>query len=290
MRSLKTSEAAAYLNVSPHTLRAWERRFGYPKPQRSEGQHRRYTYAEIDALRDALRDGLSVSSAISRAREGLHADVDSLAGALVAFDARRADEAMEATVALRDLDRAVEALLAATGDVLHRHGSDSAQWAFAWSWGCDWLARARRLASSPLSTASVLVGDTTAGDSDPESLQVRAFDLMCVRCGADVLRLSARGAGGISEAASARHVGAVVIAGDRIGDEAVTKWAAAALAGGDAPLLASYRRSERRRLRPASRMIALSEAPRAAAMELVELAAGRRAADTGSGSMMRASG
>ncbi|MBV9000834.1 MAG: MerR family DNA-binding transcriptional regulator, partial [Solirubrobacterales bacterium] len=35
MRYLKTSEAAALLNVSPNTLRAWERRFGFPKPQRS---------------------------------------------------------------------------------------------------------------------------------------------------------------------------------------------------------------------------------------------------------------
>jgi putative nucleotidyltransferase with HDIG domain len=34
MRTLKTSEAATLLNVSPNTLRAWERRFGYPKPQR----------------------------------------------------------------------------------------------------------------------------------------------------------------------------------------------------------------------------------------------------------------
>ena len=30
MRYLKTSEAAALLNVSPNTLRAWERRFGFP--------------------------------------------------------------------------------------------------------------------------------------------------------------------------------------------------------------------------------------------------------------------
>ena len=35
VRTLKTSEAASVLNVSPNTLRAWERRFGYPKPQRT---------------------------------------------------------------------------------------------------------------------------------------------------------------------------------------------------------------------------------------------------------------
>ena len=69
VRTLKTSEAAAVLNVSPNTLRAWERRFGYPKPQRTAGKHRLYTHGEVAALRDALQEGLSISSAISRARE-----------------------------------------------------------------------------------------------------------------------------------------------------------------------------------------------------------------------------
>ena len=71
MRTLKTSEAAALLNVSPNTLRAWERRFGYPRPQRSSGQHRLYIHGEVAALRDALQEGLSISSAVSRAREAL---------------------------------------------------------------------------------------------------------------------------------------------------------------------------------------------------------------------------
>src|ERR671935_706266 len=111
MRFLKTSEAAALLNVSPNTLRAWERRFGYPKPQRSPGKHRLYTHGEVAALKDALQEGLSISSAVSRAREGLSADADSLFGSLAAFDRFRADTAMEAALALRSLDRSVEEVL-----------------------------------------------------------------------------------------------------------------------------------------------------------------------------------
>ena len=88
MRTLKTSEAAAVLNVSPNTLRAWERRFGYPKPQRSPGKHRLYTHGEVAALRDALQEGLSISSAVSRAREALSADTSILVGALVLLRAR----------------------------------------------------------------------------------------------------------------------------------------------------------------------------------------------------------
>jgi MerR family transcriptional regulator, light-induced transcriptional regulator len=44
MRYLKTTEAAALLNVGPNTLRAWERRFGFPQPQRSPGGHRAYPH------------------------------------------------------------------------------------------------------------------------------------------------------------------------------------------------------------------------------------------------------
>jgi hypothetical protein len=71
VRTRKTSEADALLNVSPNTLRAWERRFGYPKPQRSAARHRLSTHGEVAALRDALQQGLPISSAVSRAREEL---------------------------------------------------------------------------------------------------------------------------------------------------------------------------------------------------------------------------
>src|SRR3954447_131584 len=81
VRTLKTSEAAAALNVSPNTLRAWERRFAYPKPQRTAGQHRLYTDRDIFALRDALQQGLSISSAVARAREAVSEDTTVLGGA-----------------------------------------------------------------------------------------------------------------------------------------------------------------------------------------------------------------
>src|SRR4051812_7893530 len=108
VRTLKTSEAAAVLNVSPNTLRAWERRFGYPKPQRTAGKHRLYTHGEVAALRDALQEGLSISSAISRARESLSADTSALVGSLQSFELDRADAAMEAALALRSVERSVE--------------------------------------------------------------------------------------------------------------------------------------------------------------------------------------
>src|SRR6516164_4891810 len=154
MRYLKTSEAAALLNVSPNTLRAWERRFGFPKPQRSPGKHRLFTHGEVAALRDALQEGLSISSAISRAREGLAADANSLVGALASYDRERADAAIEAALALRSVERSVEEVLLPTLDEISRRFSvESAAWAFAAHWATDWLRRATSSTATPPTSA-----------------------------------------------------------------------------------------------------------------------------------------
>src|ERR1700726_1416520 len=120
MRYLKTSKAAALLDASSNPLRAWERRFGFPKPERSPGKHRLFTHGEIAALRDALQEGLSICSPVSRAREGLAADTNSLVGALVSYERERADSAIESALALRSLERSVEEGLLPTLDEIVR--------------------------------------------------------------------------------------------------------------------------------------------------------------------------
>jgi hypothetical protein len=62
----------------------------------------------VAALRDALQEGLSISSAVSRAREALSADTSVLVGALSSYELDRADGAMEAALALRSVERSVE--------------------------------------------------------------------------------------------------------------------------------------------------------------------------------------
>jgi DNA-binding transcriptional MerR regulator len=226
MRTLKTSEAAALLNVTANTLRAWERRFGYPKPQRSRGNHRLYTYAEVAALREALQEGLSISSAVSVAREALSTDVHALVRALGAFDAERSDRALEASLGLRSLERTVEeVLLPALRDIHRREGVETAQWAFAAGWGSDWLRRARRLSPPPARAMSVLVGDACGTDLDPSAAQVRALELFCSRAGAEVLTLPVEAPGGLADVVAAVSPSAVVIAGSRAGDEALSRWA-----------------------------------------------------------------
>ena len=130
MRTLKTSEAAELLNVSPNTLRAWERRFGFPRPHRSPGKQRLYSWAQIDALSDALAEGLSISSAVSAARDAHGADVRTLLNALASFRGDRADQAMESALALRSVESTLQdMLLPALEGVRVRRGVNSAPWA-----------------------------------------------------------------------------------------------------------------------------------------------------------------
>jgi DNA-binding transcriptional MerR regulator len=247
MRYLKTSEAAALLNVSPNTLRAWERRFGFPKPQRSPGKHRLFTHGEVAALRDALQEGLSISSAVSRAREGLSSDSNSLVGALVSYERERADVAIEAALALRSLERSVEEVLLPTLDeIARRYGTESAAWAFAAQWGTDWLRRAQRLAPPPVRPVSIVIGDASRDELDPDAPYIRALELFCVRAGVKVLSLSARGVAGIGDAVSVHRPNLVVLAGGHLADDTVARWAyAVRLAAGAMPV-AVYRRGDQR--------------------------------------------
>jgi MerR family transcriptional regulator, light-induced transcriptional regulator len=282
MRYLKTSEAAALLNVSPNTLRAWERRFGFPKPQRSPGKHRLFTHGEVAALRDALQEGLSISSAVSRAREGLSADSNSLVGALVSYEPERADAAIEAALALRSVERSVEeVLLPSLDEVVRRHTIDSAAWAFSAHWAGSWLRRARRLAPPPVRPVSVLVGDASRDELDPDSPHIRAFELFSVRAGINVLSLSARGVAGIGDAISVHRPNLIVIAGGYLEDDTVARWAyAARLAAGALPVAVFRRGAQRVRMRTTGTSVLPSGAADAQRqlLELVEAdQAGKRA-------------
>jgi DNA-binding transcriptional MerR regulator len=251
VRTLKTSEAAAVLNVSPNTLRAWERRFGYPKPQRSPGKHRLYTHGEIAALRDALQEGLSISSAISRARESVAADTHVLVGALGSFELDRADAAMEGALALRSVERSVEeVLLPSVAEIADRHGTDSAPWALAARWAEEWLLRAQRLSPSPERGPAVILGDATRHEADPGTLALRALELCVSRAGVRSVTLPIGGLAGLNEVLAAFAPHAVVIVGDEHSDDEVARWAYRVRSGAGAlPVLLFHRRGRGDRTR-----------------------------------------
>jgi len=61
---LPMRDVVSLTGINPVTLRAWERRHGLIRPQRTEGGHRLYTARDVQRIRDILRwtaSGLSVS-------------------------------------------------------------------------------------------------------------------------------------------------------------------------------------------------------------------------------------
>jgi DNA-binding transcriptional MerR regulator len=120
--------------VPADTFRAWERRYGLPRPSRTAGNQRLYSerdVATIGWLRDRTKEGLTISQAVAlfrseeestlpppvaeaiapgergahRALPAVHVDRlgayrDEIVEALVAFDAARADRSVEEAIAL----------------------------------------------------------------------------------------------------------------------------------------------------------------------------------------------
>jgi hypothetical protein len=226
MRYLKTTEAATLLDVAPNTLRVWERRFGFPIPVRSPGGHRFYTHGEVAALRAALQEGLSISAAVCRARAGLEADAASLVRALFAYDDVGADRAVETALALRSVERVVEeVLLPSLEEIVGRAGPDSAVWAFAARWASDWLGRARRLAPTPSTRYSILLGRASWDELDLDAPYIRALELFCGRAGVKVLSLPADALNGLGRAAEVHRPDLVVLAGRQLNYDSVARWA-----------------------------------------------------------------
>jgi MerR family transcriptional regulator, light-induced transcriptional regulator len=58
--------------LSPHVIRVWERRYGFPAPDRTGGGHRRYSTADAERLRQAAvltRSGMRAADAIAMVRD-----------------------------------------------------------------------------------------------------------------------------------------------------------------------------------------------------------------------------
>ncbi|HEY1355624.1 MAG TPA: MerR family DNA-binding transcriptional regulator, partial [Solirubrobacterales bacterium] len=191
MAGIRTNAAAEVLGVSPNTLRSWERRYGYPKPKRTAGNHRHYELLELQTLRDALAQTGNISSAVelARQRQAEPANGDGLIAAFEIFDEAAADRAMEESLAIRPLERTVEELLLPSVDRLAIDPDDGAELEFAARWAMGWLHGARRLASTASRPAGILLLDSSNGQ-DAEEVHGQALDLTLRRAGFRVLMLS----------------------------------------------------------------------------------------------------
>jgi hypothetical protein len=113
---------------------------------------------------------------------------------------------------------------------------------------------------------SIVLGDASRDELDPDAPYIRALELFCVRAGIKVLSLSARGVNGIGDAVSVHRPNLVVVAGKHVDDDTVARWAyAIRLALGTLPL-AVYRRGGQR-----GRSALLPAAPGEAQRRVLEL-------------------
>lgn len=236
---IRTNAAAEVLGVSPNTLRSWERRYGYPEPRRSKGNHRQYELVELQTLRDALGDTGNIASAIelARQRQSSPTTQTGLAAAFERFDELAADRAMEESMALRPVERTVEELLLPAIDRISGEEGREAELEFACRWAIGWLLSARRLASAASRPAGVLLLDS-GGQSTVESVHSQALELSLRRTGFRVLSLSSALAGErLERALDALQPTAIVVCGDT-GDSAGVLLERIRELGIEAPILA----------------------------------------------------
>jgi DNA-binding transcriptional MerR regulator len=191
MAGIRTNAAAEVLGVSPNTLRSWERRYGFPVPKRTVGNHRNYELVELQTLRDALAQTGNISSAVelARQRQSAPANGSGLLAAFENFDEAAADRAIEESMALRPLERTVEEMLLPAIDELAADPAREAELEFGSRWATGWLHGARRLAAAASRPAGILLLDASRGQ-DAEEVHGQALDLALRRAGFRVLVLS----------------------------------------------------------------------------------------------------
>lgn len=226
------------LGVSPNTLRAWERRFGFPQPVRTPGRHRLYSHAEVEAVRDALQEGLSIGRAVARARDGISRTQDVLLSAVFGYDAEMADRAMEGALVVRSVEDAVQLDLVPILDmVATEEGIDSPLWGFASLWAAEWLARTRRYSRAPTGARVMLLLGDPAGLT-PAGLHAHVLHLMLVRENLQALPLPAALVRDAGTTVAAFDPAGVVAAGPLTAAE-VQGWSRAVrkAEGRDVPLL-----------------------------------------------------
>lgn len=117
---LRIGELSRRAGVSPELLRAWERRYGLLRPERSAGGLRLYSTADVErvrVMRAHLAEGLAAAEAAALASEAVAGDEpaapaalspaalrDDLAAALDGFDEPAAQAALDRLLAVTTVD------------------------------------------------------------------------------------------------------------------------------------------------------------------------------------------
>ena len=117
------AELAAMVGLTPHTIRAWEKRYGALKPVRTSAGHRRYTMEDVEFLRRIKQGvslkGLSLKLAVMRARgEILEPEIEEARSASAPRGAEDQPDEQVPWRAMADLSPLLMAVLATDGRIL----------------------------------------------------------------------------------------------------------------------------------------------------------------------------
>lgn len=243
MSTVRTNAAAEILGVSPNTLRSWERRFGYPKPERTRGGHRQFELVEIEALKQAFSETHNISSAISLARERGEgpSTATRLEAAFARFDEEKAGRLVEESLAVRSVERTVEEVLLPAVEALAGEDPATPEYQFAWRFATGWLAAAQRVAPPAHRAEGVLIFEATAM-FDQDALHAQALELALRRGGLRTLALSVElDPTRLARALRALAPRAIVLTGARASMDQLGRLVYAARAGGQPVEVFDYR-------------------------------------------------
>jgi MerR family transcriptional regulator, light-induced transcriptional regulator len=85
LTGLTIAQVVEVTGVAEGTLRMWERRYGFPAPERLPSGHRRYSEDDVDLVRRVVAErqaGLSLPAAVARVKRGAAASAPSVFAAL----------------------------------------------------------------------------------------------------------------------------------------------------------------------------------------------------------------
>ncbi len=119
--TLRIRTIARLTGIREATLRAWERRYGFPRPLRNESNYRVYSREEVENIRRVARlisEGLAVSEAIAQVRTTPVAElpvrerlVERFWSAVMVLDGDEADRVLGEAQASMDVESYCDTLL-----------------------------------------------------------------------------------------------------------------------------------------------------------------------------------
>ena len=196
---LKVAEVSALIGVPVPTIRSWEKRYGWPSPARTRGNHRRYGLSEVEqlqALRDEISKGRSAQRAVillrQIARRRSDDYVEEIVRAAVAMNKDGVMRALAVAEGAMSVEEAVEGVvlpaLREIGRLWEQGRCNVAGEHIATGYIKQWLGSLVERHRSPSPKGAILL---CTGPADYHSLALEAFSLLLMHRSWDPIVLGA---------------------------------------------------------------------------------------------------